>query len=441
MLHVLSPSHKPEIMEDAPVSPLAMAAKSGMVIKLQVKDGSNTGFDVPLKNILKVSNDGILTNEVAYEALRRLAFSALFKYAPSGKVPAYAYKNFDTHFTFQNTQGEEEAIANNDKQATTILEKACAERLLDDNDDVILQVKCTFVNTYKSEEVKKIRAGATRAADHAVATMKLWITKASNLFHRLSNGDESDIAMRDFVVVDDDRKGSTSASTPPGPARWATRFVHYLMLIDRDLHSYNYSEKDHPSVSTVPDEDELLRQAEDVYGHVSDGFVEGFWRISDAFNELLSQHEDVIREIYTSANFMGTNNKYSCSDVDDLSSSSLKSGFSSSSSSSSKASLDRSSVSSEDDKKETEEWKIFFGNNVGGEEVIIDVPDVQDVMSISSDEFLEEGRGVPSVSVASSSIEQDVISFSSGEFAEDDQKEATVVDDDDDDSWAMLDEE
>ena len=89
-------------------------------------------------------------------------------------------KNFGAVFNCK-LDGEEFTASNRGTDMDEMLKQASAEHLMDDNDDTILNIKCTFKNKYQNENylIKKSRTGASIATD------------------------KNDIVLLEFPVVDD----------------------------------------------------------------------------------------------------------------------------------------------------------------------------------------------------------------------------------------------
>ncbi len=153
-----------------------------------------------------------------------------------------------------------------DKHVSLVLEKACGSHLMDDNDNTILEIHCSFSNK-KSERVKKIRSRASAAADNVMKTFKCWIEKASLKVNR---------GIEDFVIVEDDNK-----QNPDSPAEWANRFITVLFHPEKMQKS---PEKDHPKKRVrINLKDTLDALALDV--------VEGVSHVFDMIDEVVTRHE------------------------------------------------------------------------------------------------------------------------------------------------------
>jgi hypothetical protein len=254
------------------LSPLQLAAKGGMFVKLDVNDGSATALDIPVKNLIQVNpKEETLSNTASYTILRHCALSELFKYSPNREIPNYAWRNFATSFTSyqnqtlplkqQDQQGQEvdQEVADienqnpppqthiievkcrirNNQELTQALEEAAMKNLMDDNDNIILHIHCEFINQYQFchghghghirhahrqarfesahlhyQEAEKIRREATIAADHVVKVLKKWIHQASIFMnkHTHTNGPEDFVVVTNSDTISDSNSTSASSS-------------------------------------------------------------------------------------------------------------------------------------------------------------------------------------------------------------------------------------
>eukprot|EP01083_Nonionella_stella_P000052 155_1 len=407
-MSTLLASAPPDLKCDSkcPQYPLVIAASSGMCLKLHIIDGrGNSGIDVPLKNLL-VGEKGQDKNETfraSYGSLRIIALAALFR----DDIPQYAIDNFDTLFSCFS--GKDRHIVKNDADLTRVLEQSSSEHWMDDNDDIILHINCCFSSRYTFVEGEHFRKRATIAADNAKKKMKIWVEKASAVFNKLLS--DSD----DFVVVKKSHsKGSGGNNMDNGdnadPLEWATRLVHLMfdpnsgMLRNPNPKAKQISPKKVKKNDNLATTEDMLEVA-----------IEGFTMASDIVAEALLRQEQLLRD------FFNPKKKNPKCPSPPLSVSSI----------SSKASIESVNVSDEEDcdldrgveiefatesdkdQLTSDEWKIFFtsSNEEESEDVVIlDIPCDQDVISISSEEFVQ--------------CEEDDVSMASSN-----------------DSWALLDEE
>jgi len=368
---------------NCPQYPLVIAASSGMCLKLHILDGrGNSGIDVPLKNLLvsKKGKDKNETFQASYASLRIIALAALFR----DDIPQYAIDNFDTLFSCFS--GKDRHIVKNDADLTRVLEQSSSEHWMDDNDDIILHINCCFSSNYTFVESEHFRKRATIAADNAKKKMKIWVEKASAIFHNLiSDGD-------DFVVVNKTySKSSRGKNVDNGdnadPLEWATRLVH-LMFDPNNGMLRNPKTKE--ILSKKEKKNDTLATTEDML----EVAIEGFAMASDIVSEALLRQEQLLRDF-----FNPKKNNSECPSPP-LSVSSY----------SSKASIESVNVSDEDhcdldrgveiefatendnDQLTSDEWKIFFttSNEEESEDVVVlDIPCYRDVISISSEEFVQ----------------------------------------------------
>lgn len=442
-------------------SSLEMAAKANMFIKLHVKDGCNKGVEIPLIDLLTATETASASDseyKVSYSTLRRLALTALFKHEK--KIPEYAQKNFQTCFTCTVT-GHGNILLRNDNDLTTVLEEASTNHLMDDNDNFVLHIHCTFINTFKpfggkptfvtKDEMNMIRESATAAADNAKKTMKTWLEKATKIFQKFVTEDD------DYVVVVSNKK---SKKNDVDPVEWASRFVEFLftdrqrpVLVKKPKSAVKCVNK---KLIVVQKQEQRKESHLDAAEQMLDAAVDGFTMATDILAEVVLRHEEVLQNFFMTRKNKKTTNKDKACQTSTHSSLSVPS----SKDSASLSSVSPISTSSSDDEVEEikeiveqeqeqdfnldrgveiefdpesvnnelteDEWKIFFTSSTeekNEEEsgaVLLDIPCAQDVVSISSDEFLMESDQ----SLCPSQCES--------------QNASSVSDDD---SWAMLDDE
>lgn len=341
---------------------LALAARSDMFLKLYVNNGCDTGgIDIKLIDLLLERETGY------YNFLRHNALGALFKYSPSGKVPQYAYKNFDTHFHCKIDAKEIRIY--NDEQLIQVLEHACTENLMDDNNGVILSINCTFVNTFEFEEVKKIRASATAAADAAFKTMRSWIEKVAEALEKRKalNKDEDE-----YVVVSDGKKKRDN------PVQWAHRFVSLLFRPEKK-NEFEGMKNDR------------LDQFEEALDHFSLAIVEGFARASDIVAEVIARQEDAAFQAFLHSRRVKKKSRKFQSSVTSTTPKNE-------SMVEEDSDLDKGVevVFDPSDGNVSEEWKIFFNgkNSEESEEsneiIFVETPVAADVISIDSDDIEDD---------------------------------------------------
>lgn len=385
-----------EIMHSKPeLAPsLRMAVESNMCIQLHVDDGtSEGGISIPLKDILSG------TSTVGpHESLRNVALVALFRYtSKNGTVPQYAKKNFESIFTYKVDGEVHRQCMANDEEMRQVLEKACTDHLMDDNEDTILDIYCTFRNKkYKeSDRMKKIRAGASIAADNVMKTLKNWVEKAVEM---LKNEEH------EYVVVNED-KGKNSLSADD----WANRFVSILFS---------------PEEMRAQQKKDRCFNVKNTLDSIALDAVEGFTRIFDLVDEVVAHHQlshATRAERWESMKpthnvVMEKKDVEDCVDIDQ--------GV--------EIVFDPESRS-----KPEEEWKVF-SHGINSED------DDEDDLSFSDDDaVLLESPVNDSFSINS----DDIVSIGSDDTVAADNCEVSVtfdkceVSDSDDDSWAMLDDE
>mmetsp|Transcript_2033 Transcript_2033/g.2387 ORF Transcript_2033/g.2387 Transcript_2033/m.2387 type:complete len:396 (+) Transcript_2033:68-1255(+) len=375
---------------DAAMASLTMAAEANMFVKLYVEDGCGKGENIPMKDLLAKNGTA------SYDALRRCALRALFKHE---EIPEYAYETFRTCFTCSTGSGKQKNFMMNSHDLTNVLEEASTIGLMNDNDNIVVDIYCTFVNTYKFHQGEILLESATAAAGNAKKAVKTWLDKATNLFERFVTDD-------DFVIV---RKKESKDNVDA--VEWASRFVHFLFT-ERPTHSKK--PRVHKKVPPKVQKESPLETAEDMLDLAIVGFTvtthllsEAFLRHEEAFRSFFKLRRKNMKACQTSShsNDSITSSKASLSNVpspvNDDENFNLDRGV--------EIEFDPENVNNE---LTDDEWKIFFTNSVKEEPVLLDIPSEDDVISISSDEFVEC-----------------------------EPNSSSSDDDSDNDSWAMLDDE
>ena len=299
------------------------------------------GINIPLKYVLCEGQKG------PYESLRQCGLVALFKYlSPDAIIPVYAKKNFEALLTCK-VDGEEITMSDN-KQVTDVLENACADHLMDDNDGTILEIHCSFANK-KCDRVKKIRSSASATAEIVMKTLKNWVEKASIQMNKTVDF-KSD---KEYVVVDDEKKQKLNS-----PSDWANRFVHFLFHPEE---MQKNTEKYSPGAA-IDLKDTLDTFALDV--------VEGFTRVFDLVDEIITRHE-----VAHASRCVKKWNAAKLKNEEELPHLDLNLG------------KGVEIVFDVDGKNAPEEWKILFGNeSISLDAVLLEAPIADDVISISSDD-------------------------------------------------------
>lgn len=279
-------------------------------------------------------------------------------------------------------------MVKNDDDLTSVLEEASADRLMDDNDNIVVDIHCTFVNTYKGGEV--FRENATAAAENARKAVKTWLDKASNLFQKFA-------ADEDYVVV---RKREVRENV--APAEWVSRFVQFLFNEVRVPPKKRSKPSARPPTvhkKTVSKPKESpLDTAEDIL----DIAVVGFTMATELLNESIMRQEEVFRGFFSKIGDKRRSNARQTSLSSSISSTSSKASLPSVTSPVNSPddemdfNLDRGveiefDPENENNELTEDEWKIFFttSSSEEGGAVLLDIPSEQDVVSISSDEFAE----------------------------------------------------
>ena len=284
----------------------------------------------------------------------------------------------------------EEFTASNRTDMDEMLEKASAEHLMDDNDDTILDIKCTFKNKYQNEKMKKFRTGASIAADNVMKTLKNWVEKATNR-SQVKDADQ-------YVIVDGDGKAENLQSRSPD--NWADRFVCFLFMPEK-MHEHHKAKHQNPSKKAFD-----LKETIDA---ITLDAVEGFARVFDLIDEAVAHKEAA--HMARAEEWKLNKGKPVSNDLEQVEN--LDVGV---------------EILLEDDAEKTpEEWKIYFSKNSDDESLSNDVGLLDDE-SLSNDVVLLE---IP--------VADDVISISSDDTLATDN--FMHVHGGDDDSWTLLDDE
>lgn len=347
--------------------------------------------DVPVKNLLTVnSSNETLSGKATYANLRHCALSELFKYAPKrNNIPAYAWKNFGTHFTYcdiQDSQLISHHVIRSDEELTIALTNAATKNLMDDNDGIILHIQCKFINQfhYKEKETEKIRKQATAAAEQVFNTLKEWVKKASQFVKDQTSKNESE----DYVVLPKETKGSNYGQEHLRPIEWTTRFIHALMVPDVDATWTHVSSEE----QQMQKEKKNGNNHVDQYEEIADSLLQGIDTVSSFVWKLFNNNEQFWRKIESKNELSITPSKAD----ENISLSSFPS-----TSTDSLAVIDK--VEDNDKSFEQgveivfdcngeytneEEWKVFFDPN---EAIMIDSPWDAEVISISSSSSSSSG--------------------------------------------------
>ena len=328
-------------------------------------------------------------------------------------MPAYALKDFGTQFTC--TYDGKQVVMKNDKELSDILEAACTDSLMDDNEGVILDIHCNFCNDFMCEEVKKIRQSATDAAENVMKTMKAWIEKSSKMLKNYKSYKNEE----EFVVVGKDGKECEQVDKEPNPADWAMRFVHMLLMPETQ------SGQEVKKALRNQEAEVIFDRIEDAFDHLTFALVGGFAILSNIFDKTVARHEDAVREFAVEQSADKDLSYYPDLNISSKSNSIAELADEEAQKEISFDCEEKNSFNCED-KNAPEEWKIFFEPSTTEEEeekgkedaVLLESP-MDDVISLSSED----------VSIAKS--------YKGGNL-----NEAEIDDDDDDDSsWTILDDD
>ena len=132
--------------------------------------------DIPIQNLIKIDRE---SSTAVYSKLHHYGVIEMPKFVSDKHIPAYALENRELVTYCKDEDGV--IKFSSDSELTDILEKAIEERLMDDNDDVILHIFCKY--RYRSplnfDDATNIRVAATEVVDTALQYMKSWVTCAN----------------------------------------------------------------------------------------------------------------------------------------------------------------------------------------------------------------------------------------------------------------------
>jgi len=219
------------------VSTLHLASKSDALVKLHVNDDYGVVEEIPVKNLFKISSgEESFTSTASYSNLHHCSLIAMFKHAPNKNIPGCSLKNRKLVTYCKNEKGI--VKFSTDSELTNILEEAITERLMDDNDEVILHIFCKYqyLSPFNFDEATQIRthirSAATTAGDNAMRQMKIWVTNAHQSLERRRSsiskvhknyGPEHDV-MNDVNKEKDKSK----------PLEWASRLAQFFLVSEEN---------------------------------------------------------------------------------------------------------------------------------------------------------------------------------------------------------------
>lgn len=206
------------------ISALHLVSKSDALVKLHVNDDCDMVVDIPVKNLIKISSgEESFTSTASYSNLHHCGISA---FVPTQKKTIYSLKNYELVTYYHNE--ERNVKFSTDCELTQILEGAIADRLMDDNDGVILHVFCKYqYHSPLNEEAKKIRAVATAAADNAMRQMKIWVTNANRSLekHVFSGTKDHNDYGPEWDIMDEVNEEEDG----PKALEWANRLAQFFI--------------------------------------------------------------------------------------------------------------------------------------------------------------------------------------------------------------------
>jgi len=224
-------------------SPLQVAMKSEMLIKLHVNDNGGITTIIPVKNLMKyVQRREGNCEMVCASRLRQSALSSFFKMATKKSL-----NNFGARIVYRTK--DEDIPVNTDKDFTRVVQSAALEyvpvlhlycRMIDITprkrnikalgDGVgrmrlghiqRLQPMKHRVQFTSPEEMKKLHDNASAAADNIVHRMKSWVTRVRDF---VENHQQRTKGSEDFVIIQETKEKDAD------PFAWAARFVQFLLV-------------------------------------------------------------------------------------------------------------------------------------------------------------------------------------------------------------------
>lgn len=225
-------------------SPLQIAIKAEMLIKVHVNDNGGMTSIIPVKNLVKYAMSREGNCEMACASrLRRNVLSSFFKRASEKSL-----RSFGANIVYRSN-GEDIPV-NTDEDFTRVVETAALEyapvlhlycRMIDLSprkkcintlgsknvgrmrfDHIEKRYSRTHqVDLISTEEMQKIQDAASAAADKVVNTMKCWIGKVRHFVEER----QEKRCYEDYVKIPDPKKDND-----PDPFNWGARFLHLLLL-------------------------------------------------------------------------------------------------------------------------------------------------------------------------------------------------------------------
>jgi len=220
------------------ISTLHLASKSDALVKLHVNDDCNMVVDIPVKNLIKInSGEESFTSTASYSNLHHCGLSA---FVPNHASSSHSLKKYELVTYYQND--ERNIKFSTDCELTEILEEAITNRLMDDNDGVILHIFCKYLyHSHLNDEAKKIRAAATAAADNAMRKMKFWVNNANRSLNK--HVFPSSKIHKDYGPEYDVMADVSDDKTAPKALEWANRLAYFFIEPEKIVRSHNGPQK------------------------------------------------------------------------------------------------------------------------------------------------------------------------------------------------------
>ena len=156
----------------------------------------------------------------------------------------------------------------------------------DNNDDVVLEVYCQFIDQYW-QKGKKFKRGAD-AADNIVKTMKHWVNTASNAFKKMHNKMEQNKVGADFVEIDSQGHEKKKSVYGNPIEQWTTRFVHLAL---------NDSTKQ-KTQKIVNSQEVVMEKVEHAFDIFAFTLLKVCKEASGLLEDFVVRHEDAIHDVF-----------------------------------------------------------------------------------------------------------------------------------------------
>lgn len=280
------------------------------------------------------------------------------------------------------------------------------------NDDFVLEVYCQFIDQYWKKGKQRQRGADT--ADNAVKTMKHWVHKASNAFKKMQNKMEQNKVGADFVEIDGQGQEKKKSVYGNPIEQWTANFVRVVL---------NEGAKQ-KTKKIVNSQEVVMEKVEHAFDIFAFTLLKVCKEASGLLEDFVVRHEDAIHDVFMIAVGQEPRSVLDARLACSLSAPAVEE---------EPIVEETANISyDQDDKNAPEEWKIFFEKEENSNGVVLERPNADDVISISSE---EQSSSSDESSIVHVDAAMDVLD----KYAVPDKETAEEVEDDD--SWAMLDDE